>query len=126
MSIVIELPLPPKELKPNHRCHWRAKLKPKAEARYTAYVIALVAISELPTAPRWKLAEVQATWYLARQNDSDNLLASIKHHLDGIADAGIVDNDRGFIFLPPKQVLDPKRNGKRGLVLTITERKDEA
>ena len=126
-SISIELPLPPKQMHPNRRAHWRAKMKPKAEQRSTARILAVHAIRDSiaglkHSPPHWKMAEVQSTWYLARENDPDNLVAWMKGTLDGLADAGIVGNDRGFVLMPPKQVLDPKRNGKRGLVLTITER----
>lgn len=120
-SITIELPLPPKEMRPNARCHWRAKMGPKKQQRHEAWLGAMSALNGARP-PKWELAEVQATFYSARKSDSDNLVAWCKATSDGLEDAGIVANDSGFIWLPPKQVLDPKHDGKRGLVLTITPR----
>jgi hypothetical protein len=117
--ITIELPLPPKQMRPNARCHWRAKLKPKAQQRQEAYLCAKAACAN---PPRWELAEVEATFYVARRWDSDNCIGSMKASADGLEDAGIVVNDSGFIWLPPKQVIDGKRTGKRGVVLRITKR----
>ena len=125
MSITITLPLPPRALHPNARKHWRAKMKPKKDQRLEAYWSARAVISE-QVGPlqvlNWKLAEVQSTWYLARRNDADNLIAWLKATNDGLADAGIVDNDRGFIFMPPKQVTGKAAKGRREVVLTITKR----
>ena len=38
MQIVIELPLPAKELSPNSRCHWRAKAKAVKAYRAMAHL----------------------------------------------------------------------------------------
>jgi Holliday junction resolvase RusA-like endonuclease len=122
-SITITLPLPPAEMYPNARKHWRAKMKPKKQQRNSAYAAAMDALeSELP--PRWKLAECQATFYLERRRDGDNLAAWLKATMDGLQDAGIVANDSGFIHLPPIQHTAKAANGERKVVLQITERKE--
>lgn len=124
-QIIITLPLPPKVLLPTARSHWRAKMRPKILQRQDACTAATAAIysNRKGGCPMWKMAEVQATWYLCRHNDSDNLLAWLKSSLDGIADAGIVDNDRGFVHLPPVQITGRAANGERKVVLVITPRK---
>lgn len=119
--IEITLPLPPPEMHPNKRHHWRAKMKPKAKQRDDARIAALARLgSRMP--PQWPLAEVQSTWYLARRNDHDNLIAWAKATWDGLADAGIVGNDRGFVFLPPVQVTGKEARGARKLVVVVTKR----
>jgi hypothetical protein len=121
-AITITIPLPPKQMHPNARSHWRAKMKPKAQQRVEAMWAGQSACGGRGKGPRWKMAEVQATWYLARQNDQDNLLAWLKGTFDGLADAGIVDNDRGFVFMPPVQVTGKAAKGERKVVLVITPR----
>ena len=106
---------------PNARKHWRAKMTPKKLQRELAFLSAKQSMEHLPRPPKWKLAEVQTTWYVARTNDQDNLLSWAKGTWDGIADAGVVDNDRGFVFLPPVQVTGTKEKERR-LVIVVTER----
>lgn len=122
-SITITVPLPPRAMHPNARAHWRAKMAPKKLQRETAYLAALNATRHLERQPFWKLAEVQMTWHVARHNDSDNLLGWAKGTIDGIADAGVVDNDRGFVFMPPKQVTGTKEKDRR-VVIVITPRSE--
>lgn len=43
-----------------------------------------------------------------RRRDRDNLLASLKAAFDGIADAGLVENDAGLTHLPVHIVIDPR------------------
>jgi crossover junction endodeoxyribonuclease RusA len=117
--ITIELSLPPKEVSPNSRSHWAVKSRARKLQREEAYLCAKAACAN---PPRWTLAEVESTFYVATMGDRDNRIGSLKATLDGLADAGIVDNDRAFIPLPPKQVIDGKRTGKRGVVLRITKR----
>lgn len=42
-----------------------------------------------------------------QQSDGDNMLAWLKSSIDGIADAGIVANDRQFSYLPVEFRYDP-------------------
>jgi Holliday junction resolvase RusA-like endonuclease len=43
-----------------------------------------------------------------RRRDADNLLASLKAVFDGLKDAGVIDDDAGFIHLPIEMDHDPK------------------
>lgn len=123
-SITITLPLPPQAMYPNARKHWKAKMAPKRQQRNDAYTAAIDAMfcRNGKGRPYWQLAECQATFYLERRRDGDNLIAWLKATFDGLEDAGIVENDGNFIHLPPKQVTGKQTNGERKVVLTITER----
>ena len=120
-SITIILPLPPKQMHPNKRCHWRAKMQPKKKQRMDAYLAALAAIKELGRHPEWPAAEVITTWYLARQNDRDNLVSWGKATWGGLADA-LRCNDSGFVHWPPHQICGKDAKGERKLVIVIRKR----
>lgn len=92
--IEIELPWPPKEVSPNQRLHWTKVAEAKRVYRTACHLI---------TRPKCKTRlagrhHITLTFFPPndwRQRDLDNLLASMKAGLDGVADAlGI--NDREF------------------------------
>ncbi len=107
-SIVVVLDLPPRILHPNARPHWAAKARATKSYRRAAWAMALAA-SWTP-APRWKRATVTIWWYAKtkRKADADGILSSLKAAFDGIADAGIVDNDAGMTFMPIERLHDPE------------------
>ena len=110
-EVRITLPLPARALSPNARQHWAAKAKAVKQARATAKMAAIRATRGKP--PRWERAEVRTTFYWPdrRRRDADNAISSCKALLDGIADAGIVLDDVGFILHPPamtKDALNPR------------------
>lgn len=93
--IEIELPWPDRKLSPNSRAHWRAKSAYQQAAHRNGYALARNAISGLrlrfdPTFPVVLVFCPPNN----RRRDLDNLLASMKHYLDGIADALDVDDRR--------------------------------
>lgn len=91
--IVIDLPWPPKELSPNQRLHWAKLATVKRKYRSDCNLLTLAACKQ-KLAGRHHLA---LTFFPPdrRARDRDNLLASMKAGLDGVADAlGI--NDREF------------------------------
>tara|TARA_R110000868_G_scaffold397497_1_gene670217 strand:+ start:67 stop:444 length:378 start_codon:yes stop_codon:yes gene_type:complete len=116
--IVIELPLPHKNLSPNSRCHWAAKARSVAKARSDARIMATQA--KLPSCP-WAKATIrfEFTFRTNAKHDDDNLAASCKSYRDGIADAGIVADDNDLMTLPV--VVLPKNAKHPGLRITITE-----
>lgn len=120
-TLEIELPLPPKALSPNTKCHWAAKAKAVKQARGDAKLATISAAidSKQDWSPLAK-ATMQATFYkrTAHVSDDDNLNASLKSIRDGIADSGIVSDDKFITMLPPVQKLD-KANPR--LVVVITE-----
>lgn len=121
--ITITVPLPPRELHPNARKHWRAKMQAKSRQRGDACLAAMSATRS--KGPGWTLAEVHTTWYMARKNDSDNLIAWGKATWDGLQDAGIIQDDGGFIYMPPKQVIGARSKGERKLVIEVVRQHGE-
>lgn len=93
---MIELPWPPKELSPNARIHHMAKAKAAKMYRESAYWITkasgMMVPSEGGIGLRFDFHPPDM-----RRRDLDNMLASIKAGVDGIADALEV-NDQRFGF----------------------------
>jgi len=114
----ISIKLPPRLLSPNARCHWSAKAKAARSYRLAAWAAAQSATTGIPE--RWLKASVQIIAYYPtrRHPDPDNLIASLKAAFDGIADAGVVANDRGL--WPERPVIEVDKNNPR-IELTITE-----
>lgn len=95
----IILSLPPAQLSPNARCHWRVKAKHTKAYRVAAMIAALNAPE---TRHRWNEAQVEARFYFKqnRRRDRDNCLSSLKSAFDGLKDAGVIADDSGLIHLP--------------------------
>lgn len=120
-SITIELPLPDRRLHPNARAFWAAKAKQTRLYRESAWVMATLA---KPNRHKpWKRASVilEFTFADKRKRDVDGLISSIKGAIDGIADAGIIENDNGITQFSVN-VLPPNK-AKRGVRITVTELK---
>lgn len=102
MTIRIVLPLPAKQLSPNARVCWQAKARAVKQYRSISFFVS----QQFPS--RWKSAEVESTFYFRdrRRRDRDNLLASLKAAFDGIASAGIVDDDANLTHLPVRLEVD--------------------
>jgi crossover junction endodeoxyribonuclease RusA len=97
----IILPLPPKELSPNARCHWKPLQEIKRRYRTGAFLRTLEVLGRSPK-PMLNRATTTITFYhsTGRFRDADNALASLKAGLDGITDAGVMANDHGFRHNP--------------------------
>lgn len=95
MKLVLQLPIPDPVLSPNAREHWSTKARATKAARGRAKLEAIRVLDRRPK-PLWRQARYTATLYTmtGRRRDPDNFIASLKPSLDGIADAGIVRNDR--------------------------------
>lgn len=99
-SLTFQLPLPDRALSPNSRNHWAVKSKAVKAARKTAAEEARRVLSDARMdAPRWKVATMSVVLFLGPRNkqpDPDNIIASLKAYIDGLADAGIVANDKNL------------------------------
>lgn len=119
-TIEVELPIPFQEQNPNKTPHWSKKSGPVATSRLLAKLAVTDVLNrnKIWEPPRWKEAETMAVFYYEtkRRRDRDNSAASLKAYWDGIADAGIVENDSGFIHHPPELLID---KDKPRVVLTI-------
>ena len=103
-SITIVLELPSKYMLANRdagnsRLAAMLRAKDVKKHRRAALLAASLRLHDLQAAaPIWMAATIHAVFYFStrRRRDRDNLVASLKHYLDGLADAGLVENDRGF------------------------------
>lgn len=95
MSGVI-LPWPPKELSPNARLHWSKVAKAKKSYRQISWALALEAKIKVSTTGEEPIF-LRVSFFPPdrRHRDDDNMIASMKAGLDGLADALKV-NDRRF------------------------------
>lgn len=106
----IEIPWPPKELSPNARVHFQTRASHAKSYREYVYWVTRMA----PDVPAVG-SEGEITLRLdfhppdARKRDLDNMLASIKNGLDGLADALCVNDQRFALHLYRK---DPIKGGK--------------
>ena len=84
--------LPNPELNPNKRLHRMRLSHAKREARRQAWALALEA--GVPPAPISR-AHVTITFIASDRvrRDLDNLFASMKSYIDGLVDAGVVEDD---------------------------------
>lgn len=88
----IELPFPHKDLSPNSRIHYQERAKLRKQQRSDCYYLAL---NHKPEPA--ETYHIHITYHLPnnKNRDLDNLLASCKGMLDGLADAWKV-NDKQF------------------------------
>lgn len=95
----VTFPWPTKELSPNARVHWAVLAKAKKAYRLACFALAKQA---KVIAPGMGDIRVEMTFYppSRRDRDGDNLIASMKSGLDGLADAMGV-NDKRFKIKPP-------------------------
>ena len=106
--VTVSLPLPDRCLSPNARTHWA--VRSKAAKRWHEVAVARTAEAlryrsqsarpETSLRPNDPIG-VRCRWFFRdrRRRDADNLLASMKHAFDGIAEALKVD-DRTFVHWP--------------------------
>lgn len=82
---------------PNRRLHWAAKARSTKEWREWSRIATLAALRSSGIADEFPLRKVvvEPTFIFTtnRRRDDDNLIASLKPVLDGIVDAGVVDDD---------------------------------
>lgn len=92
-KFMIRLPWFPRDLSPNARGHWSKKAKAAKKYRADACYISQAMGCRALLCERLSVA---ITFYPPdkRPRDTDNMLASIKSGLDGIADASGVDDSR--------------------------------
>lgn len=107
MTLSVSLPWPPPVLNPNSRAHWRLKAKAaaahKSDCRYLCQ-------SRDISALRWDRAAVRITFCPPdrRRRDRDNMIASCKALLDGVASASCIDDSRFELTIA---VGDPVKGG---------------
>lgn len=95
--MTVTIPLPLKELSPNARVHWGDRSKAKRKYRQWAGAAALASVRRVGWATVDTIGLKVVLYARDRRSkwDEDNLIASMKAAIDGLADAGVVTNDRG-------------------------------
>lgn len=83
----IRLPLPHKALHPNTRTHWAAKARQVKIAREAARRETFKLLRDVEVKPLIVGYILRPHYRDRRRRDQDSLVASVKAHLDGIADA---------------------------------------
>lgn len=100
--LTVCLPIPDRCLSPNARSHWAVRSK-AAKRQHAVAFFDTVEVLEMPgvTFQPAETNGVRCRWFFRdrRRRDADNLLASMKHAFDGIAEALGVD-DRTFVHWP--------------------------
>ena len=128
-KVEIVIPLPPPATHPNSsaaRGHWSVKAKAAKKQRSDACWATLLAIdeAEMGGRPSWPAATIQATFHKpearAKRSDRDGLNAWLKATIDGIVDAGLLDDDRGVQLQPAIELLGEQSDGERKVVLVVT------
>lgn len=109
--VTVSLPLPDRCLSPNARTHWAIRSK-AAKRQHAVAFFETVEVLEMPgvTFQPSETIGVRCRWFFRdrRRRDADNLLASMKHAFDGIAEALGVD-DRTFVHWPAEIGYDRDR-----------------
>ena len=102
-SITITIPIPHRSLSPNSRVHWARKAKHVKTARAIARLLSFTPqLKHETNALLWTNAISTVVWYAktATHPDPDNALAMLKPYFDGMADAGVLANDRNLAHNP--------------------------
>lgn len=125
-SITITLPVPPKEVRPNGRPHWRAKAAAVKKMRVASWSEAI--LNNDNHLPKWTHASIKIDWFhpTTRFLDRDNIIASCKAYIDGIVDAGVLSDDRDVTYEPVGRFKAAAGTYPRvELTVTQTQQEDE-
>lgn len=116
-TFVIELPWPPKELSPNARQHFHAAARAKKAYRSRCRVLGEAqALSSVRNGAQSVLVHLAFFKPDKRHRDWDNMVASMKSGLDGLADAMGVDDSKWRLSFDVPDAVVPS-----GLVLVTVE-----
>jgi crossover junction endodeoxyribonuclease RusA len=105
--IKVVVAIPPKELSPNRRTHWKGRLRPKQQYRWSCYLRTKEALGRRQP-PQWETSYVRIKYYsrTSHKQARDNIIASLKPAFDGIEDARVVETDEGMNFVSVERLKD--------------------
>ncbi len=115
-SLLIELGWPAKQLSPNARVHHMVKHRYAKAAKIEAGYATMAAHPRDFGGDRFDI-HIRAYPPVSRNRDADNLIASLKAHLDGIA--GVLGVDDSTFNAPTLEWADITQHGK--IVIRIAE-----
>lgn len=122
--LTVTLPVPNKKLHPNGRGTIMEIARLKAKARWDAKMAGLAAKNEsrIKTFP-WKRAKIAVIFYLLSNKvfDPDGLRSWLKAYQDGLQDAKIIANDKGFSMPGEPAVVVVEKNHRVVLAIERTE-----
>ena len=103
----ITMSIPPRILSPNARPHWGRLASVKKRRREMVAMLARASMGQVDP-PRWKQAELTPVFYWpsSRRRDRDNAQAMLKADIDGLVDAGLLDDDEGLLTMPAGMLVD--------------------
>jgi len=112
-KIRIEIPaLPPREASPNWRGHWTARYRGMRDYKTLVAIRARQAMRANPTTQPLPAARIDTT-LVVRDNryimDGDNAIASLKAGIDGLVEAGILQDDKDIRVSPVFYDVDKTR-----------------
>lgn len=129
-QIIVTIPIPPRGTRANasHGGHWGPKARATKKQRQDAGYAALEVIRHRRDLVFFVKATVLPKFFFKdkRAYDASNLGTWLKASLDGLADAGIVANDRDFTLLPAEMLVDPLYQRVDLVITEIAKRKLEA
>lgn len=99
--LIVDLPLPPRQVAANAAGSWHGKARAKAEQRQVAKTAGLATLERVEGHEPLAAFEVEYRFrfHTRRKRDLDNLVFSMKSSLDGLGDAGLFVDDCGLVAL---------------------------
>ena len=113
----IKLPYRKPPLSLNDRdAHWAVTAKKRKEVRQTAELLARRA-----GIPRLGTARVRLVWLVSdrRRRDRENITATLKPAIDGLVDAGVVEDDTWWIVTESSCAIALVEKGNEGVYLQV-------
>ena len=118
-EVVVELPLPPRQVSPNARVYFRRQAEATKAYRRTACMLTIAAGGRNR---RWTRARAQATFYWPNnlRRDIRNAEHSLKAAYDGMVDAGLIVDDRAEVLRHDETTFDVDTRRPR-VVIRVTQ-----
>lgn len=115
MGFYLKLDIPglPRTTNSISRAHWAVKAK---ESRKWRWCVVMMVGDKCPEKPL-KKARLILTRHSSSNPDFDGLVSSFKAPIDGLVDAGVIENDRFENIGAPEYVW--QKTGRRGGKITI-------
>lgn len=114
-GLLVTVGWPNRSLSPNARVHRMKLARAKRQSRDEAYLLAYSALRAKPVSPSLGTPKLDvviiARPAVRRSRDEDNLIASLKATLDGIATAIGIDDSR--FHIQPLIITDPDKANPR-------------
>ena len=110
--------LPPAEVRGNSRAHWAKKHRASKRLRESGYAHALESGHE-----PFQRACVRFEFRHWRSVDLDNLSIGMKGFLDGLVDAGLIQDDSGDLLQHEGATLERVAKGAEGVTVYLWEKR---